>query len=141
MRVRITVRSRQTAAGTEEDIEQLAEGEWDCGEERSVLRYEENDASGMTGTLTTLTVGHGAVLLRREGRFRSRMLFREGHGQSFLYETPYGSRTLRLFTRRLETRLGPEEGRIEIDYELSEQGKGFGRCALQIDFRAAEAEA
>jgi len=81
----------------------------------------------MEGTKTSLCVQPRSVVLSREGTLNTRMEFEEGRKRYFLYETPFGSATMGLNTRRIVNRLGAHGGEIEIDYSVDMDDTIVGR--------------
>ena len=55
------------------------------------------------------------------------MEFEEGKKRYFPYETPFGSATMGLNTRRIVNRLGLHGGEIEIDYSVDMDQTVVGR--------------
>ena len=84
----------------------------------TLLTWQESELTGMEGTKTSLCVQPRSVVLSREGTLNTRMEFEEGRKRYFLYETPFGSATMGLNTRRIVNRLGAHGGEIEIDYSV-----------------------
>ena len=66
-------------------------------------------------------------MLSREGALNTCMEFEEGRKRYFLYETPFGSATMGLNTRRIVNRLGAHGGEIEIDYSVDMDDTIVGR--------------
>lgn len=58
------------------------------------LSYMESAVTGMEGTRTSMTIFPEQVVLDRAGSITSRMVFKEGLKNSFLYDTPYGTATM-----------------------------------------------
>ena len=82
------------------------------------LTYLESEVTGMEGTRTSVMVMPDQVVVDRDGSVTSRMVFREGEKNAFLYETPVGSATMHMDTRGLQTRFNEHGGHMEIDYVL-----------------------
>ena len=73
------------------------------------LSYMESDVTGMPGTRTVVVVSPEGIVVDRKGALTSRMEFREGLRNSFLYNTPYGP-------RRIRHSFNEHGGSAEIDY-------------------------
>ena len=82
------------------------------------VSYQETELTGLEGTTTVLRVGPGQVTLLRQGEVNSVMVFEEGRQHVSVYDTPEGSLTVSINTRRLRSDLGPEGGDIEIQYSI-----------------------
>ena len=80
------------------------------------LSYMESDVTGMPGTRTVVVVSPEGIVVDRKGALTSRMEFREGLRKSFLYNTPYGTATMGVDTRRIRHSFNEHGGSAEIDY-------------------------
>ena len=58
------------------------------------------------------------VTITRKGTVTSKMVFIEGRQNLFLYETPFGSATLGVDTRKITNTLTEHGGELDIDYSL-----------------------
>lgn len=109
----------------------------DLGQAGVVLTYQEGADTGLEGTLTTLRVEQGRVILERTGPLGSQMVFEEGREHRCVYKTPYGTLPMRIQTRKLSSRLSSQGGELSIDYDLELGGAGAGRNVLCIQVRPA----
>ena len=126
--VMISVRGEQYFDGVDPDATELmTEGTLETTDTGLLLRYRESELTGMEGTKTSLCVQPRSVVLSREGTLNTRMEFEEGRKRYFLYETPFGSATMGLNTRRIVNRLGAHGGEIEIDYSVDMDDTIVGR--------------
>ena len=123
----ISVTGIQQGPEGPDTMELVTAGQYGISHEEALLTWQESELSGMEGTKTSLTVQPGGVVLQREGALNSRMEFEEGQKHYFLYETPFGSATLGLDTRRIRTELGLHGGNIEIDYTIDLEQSVVGR--------------
>lgn len=88
------------------------------GEGRYTISYQETELTGLEGTTTVVQVDGGRVTLLREGSINSQMVFEEGERHLSMYETPYGSLSIGILTRRMRSTLGEAGGDLEIDYAI-----------------------
>lgn len=88
------------------------------GEGRYTISYQESELTGLEGTTTVVQVDGGRVTLLREGNINSQMVFEEGERHLSMYETPYGSLSVGILTRRMRSTLGEAGGDLEIDYAI-----------------------
>ena len=78
----------------------------------------------LTGTFRVVRSGQASVetpegaVLTREGNLTGRMDFSPGERNTFLYETPYGSATVCLETKRYTSTLTERGGTLEIEYVI-----------------------
>ena len=82
------------------------------------VSYQESELTGLEGTTTKLHIDGGRVTLLREGSINSQMVFEEGRRHLSMYETPYGSLSVGVNTRRMRSTVGEAGGDLEIDYAI-----------------------
>ena len=82
------------------------------------ISYEESELTGLEGTTTRLHIDGSRVTLLREGSINSQMVFEEGRRHLSMYETPYGSLSVGVNTRRMRSTVGEAGGDLEIDYAI-----------------------
>ena len=82
------------------------------------VSYQESELTGLEGTTTKLHIHGGKVTLLREGNINSQMVFEEGRRHLSMYETPYGSLSVGINTRRMRSTVGETGGDLEIDYAI-----------------------
>ena len=134
-KVMISITSKQDVAGDVSKVELMTEGEYEYSPEKSELIYQESSITGMEGTTTTFTVEPDTVILTREGSVTSQMLFRKNEKHLFLYQTPYGSATMGIYTRRLDADIDESRGHVEIEYALDVDNINIGINESIIDFK------
>ena len=115
----ISIRSLHGYGGEDEDaIDFTTDGLYTFDGETACLTYLESEVTGLEGTRTSAMVLPDKVVVDRDGGVMSRMIFREGEKNSFLYDTPVGSATLNMNTRGIHHRFDEHGGNMEIDYVL-----------------------
>ncbi len=82
-------------------------------------RYEETEASGMSGTSTTLKWNGSQVLLIRHGMYSMRQEFAEGCSCAGDYRTPYLVLPVETRTKRVRVRKIPCGWKIRLEYDLA----------------------
>lgn len=123
----ISVTGVQQGVNGPDAMELVTAGQYGQDEKETLLTWQESELTGMEGTKTSLRVQPRGVVLSREGTLNTRMEFEEGRKRYFLYETPFGSATMGLNTRRIVNRLGVHGGEIEIDYSVDMDDTIVGR--------------
>lgn len=121
--------------GSDEPIELVTEGKYAYRDGRGELTYMESELTGMSGTKTSFIFSPTEVVLAREGTLTSRMVFREGKKNTFLYDTPFGSATMGLDTHKIYSTLGPRGGDMEIDYIVDFDHAVVGRNKFKINIK------
>ena len=106
----ISVTGVQQGVNGPDAMELVTAGQYGQDEKETLLTWQESELTGMEGTKTSLCVQPRSVVLSREGTLNTRMEFEEGRKRYFLYETPFGSATMGLNTRRIVNRLGAHGG-------------------------------
>ena len=122
-------------SGQKDAVELVTAGKYAFENGESRFTYEESDLTGLEGTRTTFTISPMGVVLRREGSTNSEMVFREGRKDFFLYETPFGSATMGVDTRRIDARLDEHGGTMELDYAVDFNHTPMGRNQFKINVR------
>lgn len=101
------------------------------------VSYQETELTGLEGTTTVVKVEGSRVTLLREGTVNSQMVFEEGRRHLSMYETPYGSLSVGINTRRMKSTLGESGGELEIDYAIEIDnllaGQNFFRMNVKKD--------
>ena len=123
----ISVTGVQQGVNGPDAMELVTAGQYGQDEKETLLTWQESELTGKEGTKTSLRVQRNGVVLSREGKLNTRMEFEEGKKRYFLYETPFGSATMGLNTRRIVNRLGLHGGEIEIDYSVDMDQTVVGR--------------
>ncbi len=121
--------------GGRDEVELVTAGQYGIEDDEIRLTYDESELTGLNGTRTTFSVNPLGVVLRREGSLNAEMVFQQGKKNIFLYETPFGSATMGVDTRRIDTRLGEHGGDLEIDYAVDFNHKPVGRNQFKINIR------
>ena len=82
-----------------------------------------------------VTVQPKTVVLSREGKTNTTMEFQEGKKSYFLYETPFGSATMGLDTRRIRSSFDFHGGDMEIEYTVDMDQTIVGRNRFYIQVK------
>jgi uncharacterized beta-barrel protein YwiB (DUF1934 family) len=129
------VGTQKDPSGQKDTVELVTDGQYGFADGECRLTYEESDLTGLKGTRTTFTVSPMGVILRREGSLNSEMVFQEGKKNFFLYETPYGSATMGVDTRRISATLGEHGGDLELDYNIDFDSTPVGQNTFKINVK------
>lgn len=124
--------------GDKDSVELVTTGQYGMENDEIRFTYEESELTGLDGTRTTFTISPMGVVLRREGSLNSEMVFQQGRKNFFLYETPYGSATMGVDTRRIDTQLDEHGGNLELDYDIDFNHTLMGRNKFKINVRENE---
>ena len=125
----ISVTGVQQGVNGPDAMELVTAGQYGQDEKETLLTWQESELTGMEGTKTSLCVQPRSVVLSREGTLNTRMEFEEGRKRYFLYETPFGSATMGLNTRRIVNRLGAHGGEATVEDPFLRPRLGADRVA------------
>ena len=114
----ISIKGRQVNENGPDEMELVTAGQLVCSEGGVTVSYQETELTGLEGTTTVVRVDGPRVTLLREGSINSQMVFEEGQRHLSMYETPYGSLSVGILTRRMRSTLGEAGGDLEIDYAI-----------------------
>ncbi len=104
-------------------------GGWD-------ICYEESELTGLAGTTTTFRLEPGQVILRRTGKLRTQMVFREGVPHDSLYQMEFGTLLLTVCAKQIEASLDGNGGTIDLVYNIAIEHGDAGLVEYHLDIRA-----
>lgn len=133
----ISIRGKQTPPQGETDvIELVTAGKLsDHDGECITLSYQESEATGLNGTMTTIQVEPDRVTLQRVGTVNSQMIFEEGKKHLSVYDTPYGALAVGINTRKMRSNMKQSGGDILIRYALEVEHGAVGHNEFHIRVR------
>ena len=99
------------------------------------VSYQETELTGLEGTTTVVNIDGSRVTLLREGTVNSQMVFEEGRRHLSMYETPYGSMSVGVNTRRVKNNMGESGGDLEIDYAIEIDNFMVGRNFFSMNVK------
>ena len=119
-------------------LELVTAGQYGVSPEEIRMTWEESELTGMAGTRTTFSVTPRKVVMTREGKVNSRMVFEEGKKNYFLYETPFGAATMGVDTNRIRAQLDRSGGEMEVDYSIDVNQQMVHRHRFFIQIKEPE---
>lgn len=133
----ISIKGTQVSAeGGPDEMELVTAGVLNQeGEGRYTISYEESELTGLEGTTTVVRIEPGKVTLLRAGSVNAQMVFEEGRRHLSMYETPYGSLSVGINTRRVKNTVGEGGGDLEIDYAVEIDNLLVGRNLFRMNVR------
>lgn len=99
------------------------------------ISYMESPVTGMEGTQTSVIVMPDKIIVDRDGTVTSRMVFKEGEKDSFLYDTPFGKATMGILTRHLRHDFNEDGGDFEVEYDVNVEHKLFTKNRFTLNVR------
>lgn len=130
----ISIKGTQNDAdGEDTEVELVTDGQFAFENGEGVLTYMESELTGLEGTKTSFTIGPLGVVLSREGSLNSSMIFEKGRKHEFVYETPFGSTTMGVDTKKLNVDFNEHGGDMEIEYVVDFQHAVVGYNLFKIN--------
>ena len=137
--VMLSIEGRQYYDGQDpEVIELITEGTMEFARGGWDISYQETELTGMAGVTTTLRIEPGTVILRRCGKLRSEMVFREGIGHQSLYQMEFGTMLLTVCARQIAARIGDHGGEVDLVYDVEIEHCAAGMVEYHLDIRMKE---
>lgn len=131
----ISIKGKQVNENGPDEMELVTAGRMICNEKGVLVSYQETELTGLEGTTTMLRINGPVVTLLREGTVNSQMVFEEGRRYLSMYETPYGSMSVGINTRRVKNTIGELGGDLEIDYAIEIDNLMVGRNYFSMNVR------
>lgn len=132
----ISIKGSQSNGKATDEMELVTEGKLvRRGDDSYTISYEESELTGLEGTTTVLHIDGPRVTLLREGAFNSQMVFEAGRRHLSMYETPYGSLSVGIDTRRMKNTVTEGGGDLEIDYAIEIDNLLAGRNIFRMNVR------
>ncbi len=119
----------------EETIEFTTDGVYLFENNIGYISYYETQVTGMEGTRTSICIMPDSVVVDREGSISSQMIFKEGEKSSFVYDTPYGTATMGMDTRRIRHCMEEDGGELIIDYLIEIDSSNTTRNRFHVTVR------
>lgn len=135
----ISIKGKQVNENGPDEMELVTEGRLICNDKGVLVSYQETELTGLQGTTTMLRINGPVVTLLREGTVNSQMVFEEGRRHLSMYETPYGSMSVGINTRRVKNTIGETGGDLEIDYAIEIDNLMVGRNFFSMNVRRDKA--
>lgn len=131
----ISIKGKQVNENGPDEMELVTEGRLICNDKGVLVSYQESELTGLQGTTTMLRINGPVVTLLREGTVNSQMVFEEGRRHLSMYETPYGSMSVGINTRRVKNTIGETGGDLEIDYAIEIDNLMVGRNYFSMNVK------
>lgn len=105
-----------------------------------LLRYQEVQTDDETGQSVTqeviLSMQPERVTMSRLGAYGTTMVFAKDRRFEGAYHTPFGDLAMALFATQVSCQLGPESGRVHLEYQLDMQGSYAAVQTIDITYEA-----
>ena len=115
--VSIKLFSRQSDGNTKEETELISAGLYEATEKGYRISYEESEATGFEGSVTTLeTEGCRKVTMNRTGTVEANLVVDMGEKQHCVYGTPYGDFMIGITAKTIRSDLDENGGMLFFHY-------------------------
>lgn len=118
-----------------ETIEFITDGVYCRTEYGYQIYYRESELTGLEGTSTTVDITPDAITVERKGMLNTKMVFREGEKDRFLYDTRFGAATLGVETRKVRASFNDLGGDLSIDYVVNMEHTVASRNILNMSVK------
>ena len=136
-RVMLNVCGKQAYADQEPDVIELTtEGTMEFLDGGWEISYVESDLTGLNGVTTTFRVEPERVVLTREGKLHSQMVFRLGQTHESLYQMEFGALLIAVTAQQVYFDITPDGGCIDLVYEIVIENSASGIVDYHLDIRA-----
>ncbi len=116
-----------------EVIELVTEGTLEFADNGWNICYEESELTGLAGVTTTFRIEQDKVILRRTGKLRSEMVFREGICHDSLYQMEFGALLITVCAKQIEANLGSHGGNVDLVYSIEIEHSNGGLVEYHLD--------
>ena len=106
---------------TDDAIELVTEGNFYEKNGSYYILYNENEEMGMADCSVIIKVSDDEVSVKRKGAFSSKMIYRVGETNEFIYNMPYGTMTMILHTKEIKKNLEENGGELAVSYVMTIQ--------------------
>ena len=119
----------------EGELEFSTEGYYTYEDEVGCVSYEETDVTGMDGTRTSMFIMPDRIVVDRDGPVTSRMIFKPGEKNEFLYQTPFGRAVMEIDTKSIKHDFGLFGGTAVVDYVVNVEHTVFSKNRFTINVK------
>lgn len=134
--VSIRLVSRQSDGENKEETELLSEGTLEIGDESYTISYEETEATGFEGSMTSLTAfGNEKVFMKRTGSVSSDLIVEIGRKHHCIYGTPYGEFSVGVTAKSVENKLDENGGVLNFHYIIDVNSCYLGDFEISIEVK------
>lgn len=99
-------------------IELVTEGTLEYTDGGWNIQYEESDLTGLAGVTTLFRVEPDKIILKRTGKLRSEMVFRQGFSHDSLYQMEFGALMITVCATRIFVQLDDDGGMVDLIYNI-----------------------
>lgn len=134
--VNITLISTQSDGKDKQSTELFTKGKLFIKESGIVISYEESEATGFEGSVTTLEIySENKVVMERKGAASSQLIIEKGKKHFCRYGTPYGDFTIGVNASEIKSNLDENGGKLRFCYVLDINASYLGDFEIDIEVK------
>ncbi len=134
--VSIKLISRQFDGENKEETEVFSRGLYEKTEGGYRISYDESEATGYTGSTTALETFAGSkVVMDRTGQVSSNLIIEKNAKHHCVYGTPYGSFTVGVNAKEIESRLDDNGGELFMHYVIDVNSGYVGDFEISVEIK------
>ena len=135
-KVLVTITGSHETDGETESIETIQPGNYKFLQGKHFVQYEEVLEESLSGkpvcAKCLLKISEDSVTLTKKGPAQTEMFFKTGEDYTTLYDTPFGSLQMRLYTTALDIQESEDSLTITIDYSMDMNYSHVSDCNIKI---------
>ena len=135
----ITIDGLQRSVDDSADVEKISlitRGSYHCDNGLFTIQYEESEATGFDGDITTITVNDSErASVCRRGKHTSELVLEPGQKHFCHYDTGFGYCTLGVLTQNINNRLNEHGGTLNLLYSIDLNSNAVSQNELNITVR------
>jgi len=138
----ITIDGKHTAGKDVETVSLSTLGTFDARDGKFFITYEETEATGFAGDVTTFTVeSENRATLERSGKTSSTLYMEKGQKHMCHYRTGAGNLVIGILADTIENQLTPKGGQVKLRYTLDLNSSVLSTNELNITVKENQANA
>ncbi|MDD6214832.1 MAG: DUF1934 domain-containing protein [Firmicutes bacterium] len=119
----ITLVNERTSDGEKDRVEFTTAGRFHEKDGKFYIFYKEHEDMGMGDSSVMIKVEDDSVIMRRNGDFKTVIVYRENEFADIIYRTPLGEMTMKLKTEKIENNMHTDGGELRFSYFLFMNGE------------------
>lgn len=134
--VMISLQGKQNYLDQDPDvIELVTEGSFEFQTDSWELCYDESSLTGMEGVTTSFHYKDGKIVLTRNGKLRSQMIFREGVSHDSLYQSEFGALLVTVRASKIAVDICENGGTVDLVYDIEVERSSAGVVDYHLEIR------
>ena len=138
----ITIDGKYITGNDVETISLSTLGSFEISDDKFYITYEETEATGFNGDITTFTVEkNNRAILERRGKVTSKLFIEKGQKHMCHYRTDAGNLVIGILADTIENRLTSKGGEVKLRYTLDLNSNVLSTNEINITVKENQANA